>query len=61
MPIFERSIEIDAPVEKVWEVLTDPRTWPEWFPGVDSVASVNTSVRVRASIGRLITGPVVRL
>jgi len=42
MPIFERSIEIDAPVEKVWEVLTDPRTWPEWFPGVDSVASVNT-------------------
>ncbi len=24
MPKFERKVEIDAPVEKVWEVLTNP-------------------------------------
>lgn len=37
MPKFEREIEIDAPVEKVWEVMTNPATWPQWFPGVDAV------------------------
>jgi uncharacterized protein YndB with AHSA1/START domain len=36
MPKFEREVEIDAPVEKVWEVLTDPKHWHQWFPGVDS-------------------------
>ncbi len=40
MPKFEREVEIDAPVERVWEVLTDPKHWPEWFPGVDAVANV---------------------
>jgi len=44
MPKFDREIEIDAPVEKVWEVLTDPQHWPRWFPGFDSVSNV-TSVR----------------
>jgi uncharacterized protein YndB with AHSA1/START domain len=37
MPKFERDIEIDAPVEKVWEKLTDTNHWAEWFPGIDSV------------------------
>ena len=44
MPKFEREVEIDAPVEKVWEVLTDPKHWPEWLPGVDAVTSV-TGIR----------------
>jgi uncharacterized protein YndB with AHSA1/START domain len=42
MPKFEREVEIDAPVEKVWEVITDPNYWPEWFPGVDSVSNVTS-------------------
>jgi hypothetical protein len=25
MPKFEREVEIDAPVEKVWEALTNPK------------------------------------
>ncbi|MBN1919684.1 MAG: SRPBCC family protein [Anaerolineae bacterium] len=37
MPKFEREIEIDAPVEKVWQVMTDPAKWPQWFPGVDAI------------------------
>ena len=40
MPKFEREVEIDAPVAKVWNVLIDPDHWPEWFPGVDSVSKV---------------------
>ncbi len=39
MPKFEREVEINAPVEKVWQVITDPNHWPEWFPGVDSVST----------------------
>jgi uncharacterized protein YndB with AHSA1/START domain len=42
MPKFEREVEIDAPVEKVWEVITDPNHWPQWFPGVDSVSNVTS-------------------
>ena len=38
MPKFEREVEIDAPVEKVWQVLTDPRTWSQWFPGMENVS-----------------------
>jgi len=40
MPKFEREVEIDAPVETVWKVITDPSHWPQWFPGVDSVSNV---------------------
>ncbi|MDX9833173.1 MAG: SRPBCC family protein, partial [Anaerolineae bacterium] len=44
MPKFEREVEIDAPVEKVWEVMTNPTYWPQWFPGIESVSGM-TSVR----------------
>lgn len=40
MPKFEREVEIDAPVEKVWEVLTNPNHWNQWFPGVENVTNV---------------------
>lgn len=39
MPKFEREIEIDAPIEKVWEVMTNPNFWPQWFPGIESVTN----------------------
>jgi uncharacterized membrane protein len=34
---FETSRHIDAPTERVWEVLHDVARWPEWTPTVDSV------------------------
>ncbi len=43
MPKFEREVEIDSPVEKVWQVITDPTHWGQWFPGVDSVSNVTSS------------------
>ncbi len=49
MPKFEREVEIDAPVEKVWEVLLNPKYWSEWFPGVDGRLNA-TSIREGESI-----------
>ena len=40
MPKFERAVDIDAPIEKVWEVMIKPDLWAQWFPGVDGVANV---------------------
>ena len=37
MPKFEQKEDIQATVEHVWAVLTDPKTWGMWFPGIGSV------------------------
>lgn len=42
MPKFEREVEIDAPVEKVWKVMIDPNHWSQWFPGVENAAKVTS-------------------
>ncbi|MGZ8562788.1 MAG: SRPBCC family protein, partial [Candidatus Limnocylindria bacterium] len=34
---FERSIDIDAPQQRVWDVLTDIEAWPRRMETVDSV------------------------
>ncbi|MBI9047850.1 MAG: SRPBCC family protein [Anaerolineaceae bacterium] len=41
MPKFEREVEIDASVEDVWKIMIDPQNWPNWFPGMESVANVS--------------------
>jgi hypothetical protein len=34
-PITSRStIIIDAPIERVWDVLHDLRAWPTWYPAI---------------------------
>lgn len=42
MPIFEREVEINAPVDKVWQVLTNPDHWSQWFPGIEGVSNVTS-------------------
>ena len=42
MPKFEREVDIDAPVEQVWDVLIDPNQWQFWFPGIESVSQIGT-------------------
>src|SRR5687767_9885794 len=39
---FERHVDIDAPVERVWAIPTDPSTWPDWFPDIDEVVNLAT-------------------
>jgi uncharacterized membrane protein len=44
---FEKSIEIDAPQQRVWDVLTDLEAWPQRIETVDTV-EVLTSKPVTA-------------
>jgi uncharacterized membrane protein len=39
--ITERSIEIDAPADVVWEVFTEAERWPEWTASVDAVTALD--------------------
>lgn len=34
---FETTRHIDAPPQRVWEVLVDVARWPEWTPTIDNV------------------------
>lgn len=34
MKVFEAGIEINAPIDVVWNILTDYRTYPDWNPFV---------------------------
>jgi uncharacterized protein YndB with AHSA1/START domain len=40
MPTFNQHTKIDAPVDKVWAILTNPATWEQWFPDVDRVTNL---------------------
>ncbi|PSP55484.1 polyketide cyclase [Halobacteriales archaeon QS_1_67_19] len=37
--------EIDAPAERLWELLIDTRRWPEWGPWVEDVTADHRRVR----------------
>lgn len=58
---FEQSIEIDAPPQRVWDVLIDLEAWPERIETVDEVevltpAPVSTGTRVRLKQPKLPEG-----
>ena len=42
MARFEQRTEIDAPVDKVWGIITNPATWEQWFPDVDGITGLAT-------------------
>lgn len=48
MLAFEASTVINAPAEKIWEVLTDVQNFPEWEPNI-------TKVEGQAGLGQKIT------
>ena len=39
---IEHELEIDAPVEKVWDLTLDIESWPQITPTVDSVERLDT-------------------
>jgi uncharacterized protein YndB with AHSA1/START domain len=38
---FEQKIDIDAPGDKVWGIITNPNTWSMWLPEVTGEVSVS--------------------
>ncbi|HNP87101.1 MAG: SRPBCC family protein [Chloroflexi bacterium SZAS-1] len=38
---FEQHTDIDAPVETVWALITDPARWPLWFPDMSQAPSLS--------------------
>lgn len=36
------EIEIDAPQEKVWEILMQAETWPDWYEGASNVKVIDS-------------------
>ncbi|MBK9945355.1 MAG: SRPBCC family protein [Kouleothrix sp.] len=39
---FEQHTDIDAPPETVWAVISDPNTWPQWFPEIEQISGLGT-------------------
>jgi uncharacterized protein YndB with AHSA1/START domain len=39
MPTFALTVRADAPVEEVWKLLHDPARFPQWWYGVETVAT----------------------
>lgn len=40
MAKFERRVDINAPMETVWNILSDASTWATWFPDADAVTGL---------------------
>jgi carbon monoxide dehydrogenase subunit G len=38
---FESSIEIDAPVKKVWALIDKLEEWPQWMPSIKKIEKVS--------------------
>ena len=58
---FEKSIDIDAPQQRVWDVLSDIEAWPQRIETVDEVelltpAPIGTGSRVRLKQPKLPEG-----
>ena len=41
MARFDQSIDINAPVDTVWSILTNPGQWSLWFPDVQGVSGLS--------------------
>jgi carbon monoxide dehydrogenase subunit G len=57
---FESSIDIDAPVEKVWALIDKLEEWPQWMPSIKKISrlskeplTVGSQLFVTAKVSRL--------
>ena len=54
MKTFDSILEIDAPAEQVWEVLTDFAAYPEWNPALPTISgdlSVGSTLAMELDLG----------
>ena len=42
MPAFTRSIDIGAPPERVWTVMSEVERWHEWTPSITSIKRLDS-------------------
>jgi len=57
---FESSVEINAPVEKVWTLVDNLEEWPQWIPSIRKIEmvskgplTVGSQLSVTARVSRL--------
>lgn len=57
---FESSIEIDAPVDRVWALVDTLEEWPQWMPSIKRIErisqgplGVGSQLSVTAKVSRL--------
>ncbi|MEQ9519287.1 MAG: SRPBCC family protein [Parvibaculum sp.] len=44
MPRFDAQIDIDAPPETIWQVLSDVENWPNWAPTFTTIKLLDGGV-----------------
>jgi carbon monoxide dehydrogenase subunit G len=42
--VFESSIDINATVEKVWELIDELEDWPKWMPSIRKIERVSAGL-----------------
>ena len=57
---FSSSVEINAPVEKVWSLVDRLEEWPQWMPSIKKIErvsagplAVGSQLSVTAKVSRL--------
>ena len=57
---FSSSVEINAPLEKVWTLVDNLEEWPQWMPSIKKIArvsegplTVGSQLSVTAKVSRL--------
>ena len=56
---FESSIEIDAPLDKVWALIDRLEEWPQWMPSIKKIEKVSEgalAVGSRLSVTAKVSG-----
>lgn len=51
--LYSSSVQIAAPPEKIWALLTDPASWPEWEPNctrIDGQIAVGQQLTVHTKL-----------
>jgi carbon monoxide dehydrogenase subunit G len=62
--VFESSIDINAPVEKVWALIDELEEWPQWMPSIKKIERVSAgplTVGSQLSVTAKVSGLTVRL
>jgi carbon monoxide dehydrogenase subunit G len=61
---FENSIEINAPVKKVWALIDKLEEWPQWMPSIKKIEKVSQgplTVGSQFSVTARVSGLIVTL